>query len=109
MGSVSYGIAHLPQTRSDGVAFGPPSHPALSMLGLLGLLFELALDGVAVLLRAGAGGLAFGLLGPGLTLRLGPLLGPLLLVPDPADLRRGCSPCPRGGPDPLDSAPPHGT
>src|SRR2546428_10554808 len=108
MGSVSYGIAHLPQTRSDGVAFGPPSHPALSMLGLLGLLFELALDGVAVLLRAGAGGLAFGLLGPGLTLRLGRLPGLLPLGHGLPGLGRGCSPWRPGGLCPPGRGPPEG-
>src|SRR5947208_3284768 len=51
MGSASYGTAHLPQTRSDGATFAAPSHPALSMLGLLGLLFELALDRVALVAR----------------------------------------------------------
>src|SRR2546425_7715640 len=50
------------------------------------LLFELAFDRVAVLLRAGARGLAFRLL---LALRLARLGLLLLLVHDLADLRRG--------------------
>src|SRR3989442_11671106 len=66
------------------------------------LLLELALDRVAVLLRAGAGGLALGLLGPGLTLLLGLLLALLLLVQDLADLRRGSPQRLRGGFDPFD-------
>src|SRR2546425_1570887 len=66
------------------------------------LLLELALDRVAVLLRAGAGGLALGLLSPGLTLLLGLLLALLLLVQDLADLRRGSPQRLRGGFDPFD-------
>src|SRR5256712_5553436 len=59
-------------------------------IAALALFFELALDRVAVALRAGTRGLAFGLLGPAWRLLLRLLLGLLLLVHDLADLRRGC-------------------
>ena len=85
-----------PPAKSDGAAFAAPSNAAPSVLALLTLFLELAFDRVAILLRASAGGLALGLLRPGLTLLLALLLGLLLLVHDLADLRRGCPQCLRG-------------
>src|SRR2546430_10830134 len=71
----------------------PPRRPRVWSIAGLALLFELAFDRVAVALRAGARGLAFSLLGPGLGRLLRLLLGLFLLVHDLADLRRGCPEC----------------